>query len=86
MEVNRVICDVVHKGPLLLDGERLANTSALPGSLSDLFHHAVRGVLTDDLISDRQLEGRMQESMDRIQRTQRYPGIIEQIQIELKHI
>lgn len=86
MEVNRVICDVVHKGPLLLDGERMSNTSALPGSLTDFLHHTVRWVLTDDLISDRQLEGRMQEPMNGIQRTQRYTVIVEQIQIELKHI
>ena len=77
---------MLHKRPLLRNGQRVSNTGVMVGILLDLCHNAIGWIVADDVITNRQLKCRMQKRVNAFQRIDLDFLFLQQTVIELKHI
>ena len=86
MVINRVVCDVLHKGTLLLNCQRSANTTGFICFPGNFLHNTVGGILANDIIPNCQLKCRMQQSVDIIQCTKCQIFFVQKVKIKLEDL
>ena len=60
--------DMLHKCPLLRNGQCVSDTGVMVRILLDLCHNAIGWIVADDVITNRKLKCRMQKRVNAFQR------------------
>src|SRR5699024_12553001 len=56
MIINRMVCNIFHKSPLLCYGQCMPYTSVFPGLPTDFFHNSGCWILSYDLVPYRRIQ------------------------------